>query len=246
MDRKYWEEVAVKHEEKIFDVFGNDSSQVIVSCINHYASPAKTVVDIGCAVGRWLPLLSAGFKKVYAVDISALYIQKAKENHKALKNIQYLRQDISKSKEGIPACDLALCINTMLTPDRKERDAAFKNTAKVIKRKGHLILVVPALESAMFSQFIFNHWNTRTGNFDPVKSEKIGDATDIFEGVVKLDTTPTKHHSKEELQFILNHYGFEMEHITKVEYSWNTEFSEPPEWLKNPRPFDWLVVARKR
>lgn len=245
MDRKYWETVAVNHDQKIFNVFGNDSNQVIISCIKHYAGAGKTVVDIGCAVGRWLPLLSEGFKKVYAVDISQLYIDNAKENHGGLKNVSFLRQDISKSKQGIPACDVALCINTMLTPNRKERDAAFLNTAKVVKKGGYLILVVPALESAMFAQFIFNHWN-KDGKFDPVRTEKIKDTEEIFEGVIKLDTTPTKHHSKEELQFILAHYGFEMEHITKVEYTWDTEFTEPPKWLKTPRPFDWLVVAKRK
>ncbi|HEU5167843.1 MAG TPA: methyltransferase domain-containing protein, partial [Chitinophagaceae bacterium] len=71
MDRTYWEKIAPDYNEEIFDVLRNDSKGVIIAVIKKLASKNKTVIDIGCAIGKWLPILSPPFKKVYAVDISA-------------------------------------------------------------------------------------------------------------------------------------------------------------------------------
>ena len=53
MDRKYWERIAPKYETEIFDVLQNDKLGHIVAAINEMASPEKTIIDIGCAVGKW-------------------------------------------------------------------------------------------------------------------------------------------------------------------------------------------------
>ncbi len=247
MDRKYWEQAAAKqYGQLIFDVLGNDSNSGIVNAIRQLAAPGKTVVDVGCAVGRWLPLLATSFKKVYAVDISSGYLNKAKENHQKFRNIQYIRTDFSKTKKGVPPCHVAISINAILTPDAKARHACFRNIASVVKKGGHLVLVVPALESAVFSQYIFNHWNEATGKFDPARTENNANSKNVFDGLIQLDGTYTKHYLKEELQFLLKAYGFEMLNAEKVEYTWNTEFTSPPAWLKSPRPWDWLVVAQKK
>jgi len=246
MDRKYWETAAAKpYGELIFDVLGNNSNKNIVNAITELAAPNKSVADIGCAAGRWLPLLATGFKKVYAVDIAEKYLQTAKEKNKQFKNIQYIRADFSKTKKGVPACHVVISINAILTPDAKSRHACFKNIAATVKKGGHLVFVCPALESAVFSQFIFNHWNSTTGKFEPARTENTANSKNVFDGLIKLDGTYTKHYLEEELKFILTTYGFQVLKAEKVEYNWNTEFTEPPAWLKEPRPWDWLVVAKR-
>ena len=57
MDRTYWEKIAPDYNEEIFDVLRNDSKAVIVSALKKVASKNKTVIDIGCAIGKWLPVL---------------------------------------------------------------------------------------------------------------------------------------------------------------------------------------------
>ena len=71
MDRKYWETIAPKYDAEIFDVLQNDTSGSIVAAIEEMASPEKTVIDIGCAIGKWIPVLAPKFKRVIAADISA-------------------------------------------------------------------------------------------------------------------------------------------------------------------------------
>ena len=79
MDRTYWEKIAPAYNEEIFDVLKNDSKKIIVSAVKKVSSKNKTVIDIGCAIGKWLPVLSPAFKKVLAIDISKENLDIAKK-----------------------------------------------------------------------------------------------------------------------------------------------------------------------
>src|SRR4029079_17853025 len=99
--------IAPGYNEEIFDVLHNDIKGIISSSIKKIAAPSKTVIDAGCAVGKWLPLLSPIFKKVIAADISVKNLVIAGNTHPDLANIEYLRLDLSRSKINLPLCDVA-------------------------------------------------------------------------------------------------------------------------------------------
>ena len=245
MDKKYWDEVSLKHDEKIFDVFSNDKDKVIQSAIIKYASRNKSVMDLGCAIGNWLPLLASNFKKVYAIDISKHYIDKAKERNKKFTNIEYIHADLSNKTNALPVSDFAVCINTLLTPNTKDRNAAYKTVINLIRKGGYLVLVVPSLESALYSEYILDQWDLKDKQAGKKVSKKTKKDGEPFEGTIFLDGTPTKHHLKEELRFMLQNSGFKILQTDKVKYIWKTEFTNPPAWMKAPFPWDWLVVAKK-
>lgn len=248
MQKVYWEKVSKNYDEEIFDVFANDRTGIIQNCVVKYSSPKNTVSDIGCAVGKWLPLLSNKFKHVYAVDISEQNIIQAKENHGNLGNIDFMRIDLTtKAAEKIPACDMALCVNAILTSSFTKRLAFFKSISKCVKPGGHIILVVPSLESAMYSEFMFTQWNYRDGKLPGVENSKDVPKkySNLKQGVVELDSVPTKHYLEEELVINLKNEGFTVKEIEKVQYPWHTEFINPPKWMQAPYPWDWMVVAKK-
>src|SRR6187402_2790028 len=113
MDRTYWEKIAPEYNEEIFDVLKNDSKGIIISAIKKHSSKNKTVIDIGCAIGKWLPVLSPAFKKVIAVDISAKNLEIAAQLYPQYKNVEYLRADMSGKKIKVPQCDFGICINAI-------------------------------------------------------------------------------------------------------------------------------------
>ena len=135
MDRTYWEKIAPDYNEEIFDVLKNDSKGVIVAGIKKVASKNKTVIDIGCAIGKWLPVLSPVFKKVHAVDISAENLEIAKKLYPKFTNVEYGRVDMSNPKAKMPLCDVGICINAILTHSLKKRNVFFANLKKVHKKK---------------------------------------------------------------------------------------------------------------
>ncbi len=121
MDRKYWETIAPKYEDEIFDVLRNDTSGIIVQAIQEMAAPQKTIIDIGCAVGKWIPVLAPLFKQVIAADISAINLQIAKEKYTEYQNVDYVRMDMSGNDLTVTPCDTAICINAILTDSLKKR-----------------------------------------------------------------------------------------------------------------------------
>src|SRR5258705_6006941 len=147
MQRKYWEKIAPSYNHEIFDVLLNDKKKFILSAIKKLASPGKTVIDAGCAVGKWLPVLSPLFKKVIAADISAMNLEIARNSYSHFHNIDYLRIDLSATTTRLPQCDVAICINAILTDSLKKRTAFFHNLSLCIRTGGHLLLVIPSLES---------------------------------------------------------------------------------------------------
>jgi hypothetical protein len=67
----------------------------------------------------------------------------------------------------------------------------------------------------------------------------------IRKGNADIDEVPHKHYLKEELQLLLSKEGFAAEEFQKIEYGWDTEFIKAPNWLKEPKPWDWMVVGRR-
>ena len=248
MEKSYWEKIAPIYETEIFDVLKNDKNGHIVKAIQSFANQKKSIIDIGCAVGKWLPVLSPLFKQVHAIDISAKNLAIAEQKYTALKNISYQRIDMSAKTVPDIQFDAAICINAILTADLKKRNLFFKHMASFLKPKADLVLVVPSLESKIFSHIIANKYNVDDAKNDiaPTGKKAIEQIRYIKDGVTDIDDVPTKHFLKEELELLLDLEGFNTKQIQKIEYDWSTEFHKAPSWLKNPKPWDWMVHAKKK
>ena len=248
MEKNYWEKIAPSYETEIFDVLKNDASGKIVKTIISFAEPKKSVIDIGCAVGKWMPVLAPLFGKVQAIDISNNNLKIAAKKYPQYTNITYERVDMSATKVKVNKYDSAICINAILTSSLKKRNLFFKNMASYIKKGGDLVLVVPSLESKLFSHIIANKYNLDGAKKDkaPTGKRAISQIRFIKDGVTDIDDVPTKHFLKEELELLLNLAGFKVEKIEKINYKWSTEFHKPPSWLKTPAPWDWMVKAKKK
>jgi len=247
MKRSYWEKMAPTYGEEIFDVLHNDKKALIRSVIEKYAGKNKTVIDIGCAIGKWLPVLSPAFKKVIALDISAKNLEIAASLYPHYKNVEYLRADMSGKNTKIPACDFGICINAILTPDKKARDKFFASLGTCIKKGGRIVLTIPSMESHLLTSIIQQYYKVDTRYFPKEKNAKeaLRKWNNIRQGNADIDEVPHKHYLKEELQFLLAEAGFIAEEFQKIEYDWSTEFHHPPAQLKEPRPWDWMVVGKK-
>ena len=67
-----------------------------------------------------------------------------------------------------------------------------------------------------------------------------------MEGNTTIDEVLHKHYLKEELELLLTSEGLAPKEFQKIEYEWGTEFNKPPKWLKEPKPWDWMVLAQKK
>lgn len=246
MEKSYWEKIAPSYETEIFDVLKNDKHGKIVKAIQSFASKDSSIIDMGCAVGKWLPVIAPIFKSVKAIDISSKNLKIAAAKYPEYKNVQYERIDMSAKKIKAQKYDAAICINAILTESLPKRNLFFKHMTSFIKKGGYLVLVVPSLESKLFSHIIANKWNVDDAKNDipPTGKRAIAQIHYMKNGVTDIDDVPTKHFLKEELELLLNLEGFTVQKIEKIEYQWSTEFHKAPKWLKDPKPWDWMVKAQ--
>jgi SAM-dependent methyltransferase len=251
MDVKYWNEVGGDYDREIFDVLAHDRNNLLRSRIHTFGSREKTASDLGCGIGKFLPMLSENFGHVHAYDISETCLSQARENCAALSNVAFIRTDLSEGKKRIPKVDFVLCVNSLIMPSMSQRSQYLKFIRTHLKQKGHLLLVVPSLESALYSRLRLIEWNVRRGlSYGTAVNAGVNGsrntiASRLQQGIINLDRVPTKHYLEEELCSTLGDLGFELYEIVKIEYDWKTEFSNPPHWMKAPFPWDWLVTARR-
>jgi len=247
MDEKYWDSVAVDYDGEIFSCLANDSEGKIVSAIEKYGGGGAVACDFGCGVGKFLPALSMNFKKVFAFDISEQLLNQARDKCKELKNISYSKKDMCKGRMNIGRVDFALCINVAIMESREVRSGIFKAISRRLKKGGYLVLVVPSLESALYADNRLLQWNLKVGQeFSEACSELAsGDSVSLRRGIVEIDDVRHKHYLKEELEATFGEYGFEAVAFEKVEYCWESEFAEPPGWMGEPYPWDWMAVMKK-
>jgi SAM-dependent methyltransferase len=251
MNRKYWDSLAHSYETEVFDMLSYDRKRLILGQIKKYGSSSKTANDYGCGPGRFLPALAENFGRVSAIDISSANIARAKNECKHLSNIDYVTGDLAKNGLRLAKTHFALSVNMLIMPALASRVRILDVITKHILKNGHLVLVVPALESAMLADFRIIEWNLRNG----VRPSSVirasfgkgdtGDYLNLCQGIVPVDGVPTKHYLKEELIAMLEHRKMRITDIHKIEYSWKTEFISPPGWMKEPYPWDWLIVAQK-
>ncbi len=248
MKREYWNNMSCCYEDEIFSVLHNDREHLVLEQIRKLGASEKIAGDYGCGTGHFLPCLSESFQKVFAIDISRALIAKAKTNCSHLTNVEYITADLAAADLRLADTHFILSVNTLIMPSLAVRLRILDGLAGHIIKNGHLVLVVPSLESAMLTDFRLIQMNLRTG-FSPASAVRAGFEKNghyhLRQGIVPIDNVPTKHYLKEELVALLERRGLRIEEILKIEYNWNTEFDSPPRWMKHPYPWDWLVVARK-
>ena len=251
MESSSWTTAAHNYSSDVLSVFESDSKGRIRSLIAKYASSKRTALDLGCGPGKFLPLLSNHFGKVIASDYSKEMLQVARRQTRAT-NIQFERCDLRKQSPKNSPADFVLCINTLLDPDLSSREQMWQHLSKSIKQGGTAVLVLPSLESGLLSRHRLVEWNLRSGipaesalseSFD----EKIPSSISTSRGgVLDAGGILTKHYLREEIACMCKSLKLTLKSCRKITYSWETEFSNPPEWMKSPYPWDWLVVIAKR
>ena len=251
MDRAYWNRMAACYEAEIFSVRDHDRADLIAGAVRRYGKKGQTATDVGCGIGHFLPLLSRCFRQVLAVDLSSKNIAKARATYPHLANVTYRTVDLAAPEARLPPADFALCVNVAIAPSLAHRNHLLDATCRHMRRGGHLVLVVPALESSFLTDFRLIDWNLRDG-MKPDRAVRGGFRAHrptgnprAHEGVVKIDGVETKHYLKEELEILLKNRGLRTLEVEKIEYPWTSEFASPPRWMQAPFPWDWLFVARK-
>jgi 2-polyprenyl-3-methyl-5-hydroxy-6-metoxy-1,4-benzoquinol methylase len=251
MDEKYWDRVARDYDGEIFDSLASNRNGAILRHLKNFGDgkgkPGGTAFDFGCGVGKYVPTLAKRFAKVHAADISAECIRQARAAHAGLKNVAFHKGDLSRAGASAGKVDFALCTNVLIMPSAAMRAGILRRLANTVRPGGGLLLLVPALESALYAHARRAEWLQRSPGARVIASTTFTGVAgrDIFNGIIAINGVRTKHWLLEELETVLAAAGFKITARDKAEYEWSTEFAKPPRWMKDPYPWDWLVAARR-
>jgi len=172
MKREYWNNMSCCYEDEIFSVLHNDRKGLVLEQIRKLGAPGKIAGDYGCGIGYFLPYLCENFQKVFAIDISRGLIAKAKKNCSHLTNVEYITADLAAPGLRLANTHFALSVNTLIMPSLATRLHILDVMAGHILKDGHLVLVVPSLESAMLTDFRLTEVNLRNG-FNPASAVRL-------------------------------------------------------------------------
>jgi SAM-dependent methyltransferase len=245
----HWNRIAPSYNDEIFDVFNSDRKKILRKYFKRHGSKAHTAIDFGCGNGKAFPFLSPLFKKIIAVDISNELLEQARLRH--YKNVLFKQADLTIENLKLPRAEFAFCCNVMMFADVEKNYRLMANLHRALKPGGTGLVVIPSLDSALFSSWRLINLYRMEG----VKPEKIspqefhyfkGDKRSLIQGIVHIDNVPTKHYTESEIQVIFDEMNLPVTALEKIEYDWDTELASPPSWLKAPYPWDWLVECRKK
>lgn len=250
MGRDYWDAVGDSYHDEIFSVRHHDEAGVIDGIIQRLGRPDATAADLGCGVGHFTPLLAQAFGQVQACDLSEKLLAQARRTCRTFPNVEFFQTNLGREPHPRAPVDLVLCVNVLIMAPLSARLAALRAVTAQVKADGHLLLVVPSLESMLYTQFRRIDWCLRDGMTCPEAIQdslpRHGSVRDLHQGIRPIEGVPTKHYLREELLVLLRDHHFHVEELTKLTYPWTTEFAEPPDWMTSPLPWDWLALAQRK
>lgn len=245
MDEQAWDDVAATFEEEIFSVTKHDRKRKVLQRVQCYAGRKRTAADIGCGIGHTVPMLAEHFGTVHATDLSSECLAVAENRNARYHNVEYHHADLARPLP-FPPVDLALCINVLLNASRIRRQAMMANICASVKPGGHLLLVTPALESALYASHRLVQLNERRGMKPAVAQRKAArETTKLDMGIVVVNGAQTKHHLKEELADLLTQQGMKVLELQKIEYPWAYALEDAPVDMGAPMPWNWMVLAER-
>lgn len=247
MDLDYWEGIGKQYEDQIFSSSLSDAKGRIRKQLDAFADPRGTAADFGCGVGYYLPLLAKRFRRVYGFDFAQSLVDQAAARCQGLSNVSVGRANLASARTRlrIPKVRFGVCANVLISDDEKMRSGILRTIRRHMVRGGTLLLVVPSIESEIHGSQTVVEWNRRLGfRGGEAAATGFANAADVVRGIVDIEGTPTKCYLREELPRVLAAARFELREIQKLEYAWETEFDDPPAWMKAFGPWDWLVMAR--
>ena len=237
-------------DDAVFDPVASDVHGAFWRAVDDFAAGVRRVADYGCGTGRQLPGLAERFDEVVGLDFAPRLLDVARERVGETRAVEVRRADLRRPIPKLRGVQLGVCVNAWIMPSHEDRTAALRHLRASLAPGAPLVLVVPSLEAALYVNERLIEWNRRSGLRGRALLREGIEATpeaarDLLHGVIDLDRSRTKHFLREEALVRLREARFEVVREDRVEYPWNAYFDRPPRWLREPRPWDWLFVARR-
>lgn len=151
------------------DVFwrrGREELDELLDAVAAALAPDDVAVDIGCGIGRLTRVLASRAASVYALDVSAEMLDRAKQHNANLANITWVKGD-GTSLAGIDDGAATACISHVVfqhIPDPSITMAYIRDIGRVLKPGGWAAFQVSNDPSIHRRRWDRDQWRVRIGS----------------------------------------------------------------------------------
>ena len=244
MDLAYWDKTLQNYAAEVVSVYDLDAEQVVAKLIHQLACSggSQSAADLGCGIGQFTELLSGFYDRVESCDFSMQGLRLTQERCARNDHIYYHQLDLTTDPVPFNPVDLVLCINVLMMPSLDERLRAWRTVTNQVRQGGHLLLVVPAIESILMERHCalgdeLHEGNSCQNSLDSTLPEETT-VIDLHQGVHMIDSVRTKHYLKHELKAIVEDHQFTIQQIKPLRY-------RPAEHAQDLDTWDWLILAQR-
>lgn len=229
MSQQGWNRLAAEFENSVCDITATSREQIAKLVALSKPTRRKTLVDAGCGIGTFTEQFGELFGKVIAFDFAAAMVKRARRRCSDLAHAEWHALPLEDAAEKFGTiANLAVCLNVITSPRESLRARQWESLGEIVKAGGHLLVVVPALESARYVA--------------QMDAEAFHGSVDIESELVRRNDTEQKHYSRQELRRRVVQLGFEIVALRKITYPWEEDGLE---LTARKSPWDWACVARK-
>jgi SAM-dependent methyltransferase len=251
MNRRYWDALATTYEDEVLDTLGADRTGVVERWLDRLSARRAIAADFGCGIGCYTRALAARFASVQGLDHAAHLLARAEVLHHDLTNVDFIHADLTRPLRGLPRAAFGTCMNVLIAPDADLRSAILRTIHRHLLPGSPLLALVPSLESVLMTDQRVMQWYEREGltrarAMRAVMRDEPGFIGAPAAGIVDCGGEPTKHYLLDEAAGVMTQARFAVLEVEKVECDWSHELDHPPRWLREPYPWCWLLVCRRR
>jgi 2-polyprenyl-3-methyl-5-hydroxy-6-metoxy-1,4-benzoquinol methylase len=229
--QQLWNGLAKKFEAAVCDVTTSSGKQLAELVRRTEPNRSQTLIDAGCGIGSFLKRFGHRYGNVVAFDFASRMVTRAKKRCPAFPIVTWRTLGLEDAAAAVgPVGDLTVCLNVITSTDAKLRARQWASLAGLSRPGGYVLVVVPALESALHVQ--------RFADDD----SKIH-ASDFRRGLVYRGDARQKHYSRDELRKIVMAHDLRVVVLKRIHYAWADDGVDDPD---RRRPWSWVCLARKR
>lgn len=231
MSEKVWNRLAQDFEVAVCDVTTSSGRDLAELVRRAEPNRRQTLVDAGCGIGSFIKRFGRRFGRVIAFDFADKMVRRAKKRCKGVPDVQWATMGLEDAADRIGRVgDFVACLNVITSTDAKLRERQWKSLAGLAQPGGHVLVVLPALESALHvARFADRENKIHQSNFD--------------DGLVYRGDARQKHYDRKELRDIVRAHRLRILTLKRIHYSWSDDGIDDP-GLKPP--WSWVALVKKR
>jgi len=229
MSQRAWNKLAADFEAGVCDITATSGDRLAELVDRTQPSQQQTLVDAGCGIGTFVERFGARFGKVTAFDFAEAMVERAHQRCRTLQHVAWRSMPLEEAGERLgPIAHLAVCLNVITSPDAALRDRQWESLAALVRPGGHLLAVVPSLESARYVA--------------ETDGETFHLPDDDEQDLIRRMDTRQKHYSREQLRQRVTQQGLRVLSLRQIHYPWSEDGSRHTA-VKSP--WDWVCLAHQ-